>query len=89
MAITSKEINLTQLDKELGGHGLIADFNVPSKKLVLPADNSPVTEEELENAISNHKAISVEDEVKAKQLQRQAVLDRLGITAVEAALLLS
>ena len=37
MAITSKEINLTQLSKELGGTGLIADFNDSKKKLILPA----------------------------------------------------
>jgi len=57
MTITSKKINLEQLDKELGGHGLIADFNDPSKIVINTADDSPVTEEELKAAINNHVAI--------------------------------
>ena len=56
MAITNKEINLYQLDQELGGKGLIADLNDPKKKLILPAENSDVTETELETAISAHIA---------------------------------
>ena len=51
MAITSKKINLTQLDKELGGHGLIADFTDEKKKLILPAENSFVTDDEIAEAI--------------------------------------
>ena len=57
MAITSKEINLSQLDKELGSQGLIADFNDPDKKLIKPADNSTVTEAELKDAIEAHIAL--------------------------------
>jgi len=57
MAITSKEINLTQLDKELGGKGLVADFNDADKKLILPADNSDLTEAELEAGIAAHIAL--------------------------------
>ena len=34
MAITSKKINLEQLDAQLGGKGLIADFNDNDKKLI-------------------------------------------------------
>jgi hypothetical protein len=56
MAITSKEINLEQLDKELGGKGLNGDFNDPSKKLILPTENSNVTEAQLEAAIAAHVA---------------------------------
>jgi hypothetical protein len=85
MAITSKEINLSQLDKELGSRGLIADFNDPKKKLILPAENSNLTEDELEIGIAAHVAI---DEAAAKATARQAILDRLGLTADEAALLL-
>ena len=44
MAITSKEINLSQLDQELGGQGLVADFNDSTNKIIKPADNSTVTE---------------------------------------------
>ena len=56
MAITSKEINLSQLDKELGGKGLNGDFNDPSKKLITPANDSDVTEAQLEAAIAAHVA---------------------------------
>ena len=40
MAITSKEINLSQLDNELGGQGLIANFEDLDNKIIKPADNS-------------------------------------------------
>ena len=80
MAITSKEINLTQLDKELGGKGLIADFNDTKKKLILPAENSDVTEDELKAAISAHVAV---DENAAKKAEKAALLARLGLTEDE------
>lgn len=86
MAITSKEINLMQLDKELGGHGLICNFGNPVEKLILAAGESPVTEKELENAISKHIAV---DEEAIRALAKALVLNRLGITADEAKLLLS
>ena len=57
MAITSKEINLAQLDKELGGKGLIADFNDATKKLILPTELSDVTEAQLEAAIASHVVV--------------------------------
>ena len=85
MAITSKEINLGQLSDELGGKGLIADFNDPKKKVILPADGVELTESELADAIKNHIAI---DDNAVRENKRQAILDRLGITADEAKLLL-
>jgi len=85
MAITNKEINLSQLDQELGGFGLIADLNDPKKKIILPADNSTVTESELAAAIAIHNAI---DEAAAAATQKAALLARLGITADEAKLLI-
>jgi hypothetical protein len=85
MAITSKEINLAQLDNELGGQGLIANFEDIKKKLIKPADNSTLTEEELEIGIAAHLAI---DEVAVKAAQKAALLERLGITEDEARLLL-
>ena len=85
MAITSKEINLNQLSKELGNKGLIADFTDPKKKLVLPADGVELTDAELKAAIDAHVAI---DENAEKEAARQAILDRLGITADEAKLIL-
>jgi len=66
MAITNKEINLSQLDQELGGKGLIADLNNPSKKLILPSQNSDVTEAQLETAIAAHVAQSIEPSVADK-----------------------
>jgi len=57
MAITNKEINLKQLDNELGAHGLVADFNDASAKVITVAGGSLVTEAELEDAIKAHKAV--------------------------------
>jgi len=57
MAITSKEINLAQLDKELGSKGLNGDFNDPKKKIVVTADGSDVTDEQLQAAIDAHVAL--------------------------------
>jgi hypothetical protein len=54
--ITSKEINLSQLDKELGSQGLSADLNDPANKIIQTADLSTVTQEELESAVNSHIA---------------------------------
>lgn len=66
MAITNKEINLSQLDAELGSKGLIADLNDLSKKLILPSENSDVTEAQLEVAIAAHVAQLTEPSVADK-----------------------
>ena len=84
MAITSKDINLGQLSKELGGQGLCGDFNDPKKKVIVPADGVELTEDELKDAIAAHVAI---DENAERNAKRQAILDRLGLTADEAKLL--
>ncbi len=68
MAITNKEINLSQLDKELGGKGLNGDFNDPNKKLILPTENSDVTEAQLEAAIAAHIALSEPEPTVADKL---------------------
>ena len=86
MVTTLKEINLAQLDKELGSQGLCADFNDPNNKIIKVADNSTVTEAQLNAAITAHIAI---DELDAKAEAKAALLTRLGITAEEATLLLS
>jgi hypothetical protein len=81
MAITSKAINLAQLDYELGNQGLCADFNDPQKKIIVPADDSTVTEDELKEAIASHVAGPTNDEVI--YLNRQeglAKLKELGFT---------
>jgi hypothetical protein len=80
MAITSKEINLAQLDQELGGKGLIADFNDSKKKLILPCENSDLTEDELKAGILAHVAI---DENAEKKAEKAALLARLGLTEDE------
>ena len=66
MAITSKEINLSQLDKELGSKGLNGDFHDAAKKIILVVEGSDVTELELEAAISAHVATSFEPTVAEK-----------------------
>jgi uncharacterized LabA/DUF88 family protein len=86
MAITSKEINLGQLDVELGSKGLVADFNDPKKKIILTADDSDVTEAQLKAAIEAHVAV---DDVAVKAQAKSELLTRLGITEEEAKLLLS
>ena len=57
--ITSKEINLSQLDDELGNQGLSADFNDASKKIITTADLSSVTQDELESAVDSHIALPI------------------------------
>ena len=81
MAITSKEINLEQLDKELGNQGLCADFNDSKKKVIITAENSTVTEEELKAAIAAH--VAQPDDMQVRQLNREqgiVKLKELGFT---------
>jgi non-homologous end joining protein Ku len=66
MTTTSKEINLKQLDDELGSKGLIADFNDPKKKQIMPAEFSDVTEEDLAAAIAAHVAKSTQPTIEEK-----------------------
>jgi hypothetical protein len=81
MAITSKEINLYQLDQELGGQGLCSDFSDPKKKVIVTADNSTVTDTELDAAIKNHIAKPTQDQiVKLNREQGLAKLKELGFT---------
>lgn len=81
MAITNKKINLQQLDEELGGQGLVADFNDPNNKIIKPADNSTISEYELEVAIKAHVAGPTEAEViRLNREQGLAKLKELGFT---------
>jgi hypothetical protein len=89
MAITSKEINLKQLDQELGGKGLCADFNDPKKKVINPTENSTVTEDELKAAITAH--VAQPDDMQVRQLNREqgiVKLKELGFTADQISALL-
>ena len=89
MAITSKEINLQQLDQELGGQGLCGDFNDPKKKIIVPAENSTVTEDELKDAIAAHVASPTQDQIiKLNREQGLAKLKELGFTDDQIAALL-
>ena len=90
MTITSKEINLEQLDQELGSQGLCGNFNDPNNKIIKLADNSIVTEAQLEAAIAAHIAEPTEQELK--MLNRQegiAKLKELGFTDDQITALLS
>ena len=75
MAITSKEINFSQLQRELGNQGLCGDFNDPKKKIITIAENSTITEEELEAAIEAH--IAQPDPQVVINLNKQQGLDKL------------
>jgi hypothetical protein len=81
MATTSKAINIWQLDKELGSQGLSFDFNDPKKKVIVAAENSTVTEDQIKEAIASHVAEADESEIR--QLNREqglAKLKELGFT---------
>ena len=81
MAITSKEINLLQLDQELGSQGLCANFNDLKKKVIMPAENSTITEAQLEAAIAAHIAKPTAEQVtKLNREQGLAKLKELGFT---------
>ena len=87
---TSKEINLEQLDNELGTQGLVADFNDPENKIIGIAENSSVTESELQNAIENHIAGPTRQQITYLNRQQGLVkLKQLGFTDDEIAALLS
>jgi hypothetical protein len=90
MAITSKAINIWQLDKELGSQGLSFDFNDPKKKIIVPADNSTITEDELKAAIAAHIAGPTADDITSLNRQEGIVkLKELGFTDDQIAALLS
>ena len=81
MAITSKEINLFQLDKELGSQGLCADFNDPKNKVITIADESTLTEAELEAGIAAHIAKPSDEEIRLlNRKEGLAKLTELGFT---------
>ena len=76
---TTKEINLAQLDAELGGHGLCgADIEV------VAVDGSPVTEAQLMAAIKTHKAVwpPTREEIITEAIEGAKSLDELKSTLV-------
>ena len=90
MAITSKKINIQQLDDELGGQGLCANFNDEKNKIIIPAENSTVTEEQLEAAIKSHVAKPTEEEIKILNREQGIIkLKELGFTEEQITALLN
>jgi len=90
MATTNKDINLYQLDKELGFQGLVADFNDPENKIIKPSDDSTITEAQLEAAIEAHIAGPTQQEVtQLNRAEGLAKLKELGFTDDQIAALLN
>jgi hypothetical protein len=90
MAITSKEINIEQLDKELGNQGLSFNFNDPNNKIIKPADNSTISEYELEAAIKAHVAGPTQEQIiQLNREQGMAKLKELGFTDTQITALFS
>ena len=76
---TTKEINLSQLDAELGGHGLCG-----SDIEVVAVEGSPVTEGQLAAAIKAHKAVwpPTREEIITAAISGATSLDELKSTLV-------
>jgi hypothetical protein len=81
MINVNKPINLTQLDQELNGLGLIANLDDDKKIISVGlADNNTATEAQLKSAIDAHIAI---DEAEAKAQAKataEGKLAALGLT---------
>jgi predicted alpha/beta hydrolase len=69
MIKVTKEINLSQLDSELNGKGLIASVDENKQiNAVGLADNNDATEADLESAIKAHKAAPIAQLTIAEKL---------------------
>ena len=77
---TTKEINLAQLDTELGGYGLNG-----AGGLVQVVEGSPVTEAELAAAIEAHVYVDPDAERLAVRESVMAKLAALGLSVDEVA----
>jgi hypothetical protein len=81
MVKTSKKINLAQLNQELGGFGLSADFNNPNEKVIVIVEGSPITDEELARAIDDHIAQPQAEQINLINRQQGiAKLKELGFS---------
>ena len=85
MAITSKEINLSQLTEELGNKALVMTFTDPNEKTITIPEDVELSEKDLEAAILAHIA---RDDNAIKSSAREAILSRLGLTESELKLLI-
>jgi hypothetical protein len=87
MIKTTKKINLSQLDKEYNGEGLIGTLDDKGDTIEVGlADNNSGNETELKAVLDTHIAI---DEQAIRAADKAALLAKLGITEDEAKLLLS
>ena len=77
---TTKQVNLAQLDDELGGHGLNG-----AEGIVQACEGSPVTEAELAAAILAHVYVDPDAERLAVRESAMAKLAALGLSDVEVA----
>ena len=77
---TTKQINLAQLDVELGGFGLNG-----AEGLVQACEGSPVTEAELSAAIAAHVYVDPDAERLAVRESAMAKLTALGLNVDEVA----
>ena len=77
---TAKQINLAQLDVELGGHGLNG-----AEGIVQACEGSPVTEAKLSAAILAHVYVDPDAERLAVLESAMAKLTALGLNDVEVA----
>jgi cell division protein FtsX len=84
MAITGKEINLSQLTEELGNKALIMTFTNPTEKTITIPDDVVLSEKDLEAAIAAHVAAPEIDYVTARA-SALAKLAALGLSADEIA----
>ena len=75
---TTKQINLSQLDDELGGYGLNG-----AEGLVQACEGSPVTEEQLSAAILAHVYVDPDAERLAVRESAVAKLSALGLNESE------
>ena len=75
---TAKQINLSQLDDELGGHGLNG-----AEGIVQACEGSPVTEEQLSAAIAAHVYVDPDAERLAVRESAMAKLAALGLNINE------
>ena len=76
---TTKEINLSQLNVELGGHGLNG-----AEGIVQACEGSPVTEAQLAAAIKAHKAVwpPTREEIITAAIEGAKSLDELKSTLI-------
>jgi hypothetical protein len=63
---TSKEINLSQLDKELGSFGLCMNEENPDEKIIGIADDSTLTLAALKAGIAAHVAVFPQPTIEEK-----------------------